>query len=180
MKERWRWVRKYKGYYKVSTLGRVKSVERMSYSGKRKPYRVPERILKTSPFSKDFPYPIVNLTKEGKQKTFAVHDLVLDTFVGPRPKGMVARHFPDRDPTNCKATNLGWATPKENQADRKIHGTEVKGDKHPNCKVTSKQIRKLKRMRKEGYRVDYLADLFNLSLGWISKILNDKERKEGK
>jgi hypothetical protein len=52
-----------------------------------------------------------------------LHRLILEAFHGSCPNGMVARHFPDRDKGNCRADNLSWGTPVENENDKRIHGT---------------------------------------------------------
>ncbi len=51
-----------------------------------------------------------------------VHHLVLETFVGPRPEGYLARHL-DGNPQNNKVKKLTWGTHKENYADAVRHGT---------------------------------------------------------
>lgn len=61
--------------------------------------------------------------------TRSVHQLVLEAFVGPCPPGMQCRHFPDRNPANNHLSNLQWGTPKQNAADRVIHGTNGNGRK---------------------------------------------------
>lgn len=73
-----------------------------------------------------------------------VHTLVLEAFVGPRPKGMQARHFPDRNPANNAATNLLWGTPKQNSADRVFHGTDIQGEKHGMAKLTEALVRDIR------------------------------------
>jgi HNH endonuclease len=42
-----------------------------------------------------------------------VHILMLETFIGPRPEGMLALHCDD-DPLHCVLSNLKWGTPSEN------------------------------------------------------------------
>ena len=74
---------------------------------------------------------LVTLCHKGTRKAFTVHRLVLLAFVGPCPKGMQGCHFPDRNPGNNQLSNLRWDTGKANQADRIIHGTDCRGDKHP-------------------------------------------------
>ncbi len=49
-----------------------------------------------------------------------VHTLVLEAFVGRRPKGHVVCHFPDPDPHNNRLENLQWGTHAENLAHQKI------------------------------------------------------------
>lgn len=88
--------------------------------------------------------PQVGLTKNGKQYQFRVCRLVLTVFVGPCPDGMQACHFPDRDPANNRLENLRWGTPTENQADRKYHGTDIRGEDQGLAKMTEFLVRNLR------------------------------------
>lgn len=51
-----------------------------------------------------------------------VHDIVLETFVGPRPEGMEARHLNGKADDN-RVENLAWSTHQVNMQDTLIHGT---------------------------------------------------------
>jgi hypothetical protein len=68
-------------------------------------------------------YKSVTIMKGKRPESRLVHCLILETFKGPCPPGMQARHFPDSDRTNNRLSNLSWSTPEINQADRKYHGT---------------------------------------------------------
>lgn len=114
--EEWRVVAGFEDF-EVSSLGRVRKLRRGECLLLR-----PDTIRKG--------YQRVALRRDGRQHKRLVHVLVLETFVGPRPAGLVARHFPDRDPTNNSATNLSWCTHAENMADKKVHGTSNTGDRH--------------------------------------------------
>jgi hypothetical protein len=63
-------------------------------------------------------YMLVSL---GFNKKRAVHTLVLEAFVCPRPKGMQCRHLDDNK-KNPRLENLCWGTPKENLADQYRNG----------------------------------------------------------
>lgn len=78
------------------------------------------------------------------RRTKLVHRLILEAFAGPRPKGMQCRHFPDRNPANNRLDNLQWGTGKENQADRRVHGTAHLGEKHPLRKLTDEMVRAIR------------------------------------
>jgi len=52
----------------------------------------------------------------GRGNRFRVSHLVLETFVEPRPEGMVARHWDD-DASNNRVSNLVWGTYSENMYD---------------------------------------------------------------
>lgn len=117
--ERWLPVVGYEGLYEVSDLGRVKSLAR--YVRDRGGVRlVRERVLKSK--SQGFGYRTVMLCREGHRKTRTIHQLVLESFVGPRPEGMVACHG-DGDPANNRRSNLRWDTQSNNLYDAVRHGT---------------------------------------------------------
>jgi len=103
------------GYF-VSDDGRVFSECGMGRAKSK--YGWPRRELRPG-IAKEPGYPFVVLS--GKKGRF-VHRLVLETFVGPRPHGMEARHL-DGDRTNNRVENLRWGTRKENVADAIKHGT---------------------------------------------------------
>ena len=63
-------------------------------------------------------YVRVNLVRNGANVSCAVHCLVLEAFVGPRPAGMEGCHYPDSDRTNNHVDNLRWDTHAENVRDR--------------------------------------------------------------
>lgn len=67
-------------------------------------------------------YPLVTFYKDGVTKTFLVHRILLETFVGPCPPGCESRHL-DGDRGNCTLENLAWGTKKENYQDKVRHGT---------------------------------------------------------
>ena len=84
---------------------------------------------------------VVTLRHNGKSKTFLVHRLVLIAFVGPCPEGMEACHYPDQNYLNNRLENLMWGTDKENQGHRLENGTDCRGTKHWNCKLTVDQVK---------------------------------------
>lgn len=82
----------------------------------------------------------VSLCRDGKSYPSAVHRVVLLAFVGPCPPGMVCRHFPDPSHRNNRLDNLSWGTHKENADDRVAHGTDPRGERGPNAKLTEAQV----------------------------------------
>ena len=114
--EEWKDVHGYEGLYQVSNQGRVKRLPR-NYSLNNNPaIYVPERILKPKHYHK-CGHLAVTLCKNGKQINKTVHGLVLEAFVGQRPKGMDIRHL-DSDPSNNKLDNLAYGTRAENCIDQ--------------------------------------------------------------
>ena len=99
---------------------------------------------KLTALSKVDPRPGVCINLNGKVKFYMVCHLVLEAFVGPRPEGMEACHFPDRDVTNNRTSNLRWDTRKNNFKDRDYHRTTVRGEKHFNAKLTEDAVRDIR------------------------------------
>jgi HNH endonuclease/NUMOD4 motif len=65
---------------------------------------------------------------DGRKHWRKIHRLVLEAFVGPRPSPRHhGAHFPDPDTRNNRLTNLRWALPTENEADKRAHGTAPRG-----------------------------------------------------
>jgi hypothetical protein len=55
---------------------------------------------------------------DGKTVVEQVHQIILETFVGPKPDGMESCHYPDPDRTNNRIENLRWDTHAENAKDK--------------------------------------------------------------
>jgi hypothetical protein len=174
--EIWRDIPNYEGFYQVSNLGNIKSLQRTiqcpSRWGGLKGLTTPERILKLNKMSSG--YQLINLFKNNKSKGFLVHRLVLTCFIGPCPKGMECRHLDGTKDNNC-LDNLCWGTATENQADRQQHGTKCIGTKNPMAKKTEKEIKEIRRLYSVGAYNQYeLADMFNLTQTTVGAIVNHK------
>jgi hypothetical protein len=103
--EEWRPVIGYEGVYSVSSFGRVR--RDMAGQGTRagiirKPYINPQTG-----------YLVVTLGHLGIKRTFATHQLVAESFLGPCPSGHIVHHK-DEDHTNARLSNLEYATQAQN------------------------------------------------------------------
>lgn len=116
--EEWRDIPEYEGYYQVSNLGRVKSlertVERVSKWGTLDRMPIKEKILK--PCKVVDGYLSVNLYLNKKHRQRKIHILVASAFIGPRPENCVIRHL-DGNPENNRLDNLKYGTQSENIID---------------------------------------------------------------
>jgi hypothetical protein len=138
--EEWRSVPGFEGRYEVSNHGRVKSLPNSR--------RRTELILQQGVHKRQG-HRIINLTgHDGTahfQKTYWVHRLVLEAFVGPAPLRMEGCHN-DGDPANNHIDNLRWGTDADNQGDRIAHGTSNRGKRNGHnvldeCQVVSIKLR---------------------------------------
>ena len=78
-KEIWKDVLGYEGYYMVSNLGNVKSLERFRLGNKKSLTKVNERLLKYK--IDKYGYKVYSLTKFAKTNMFTCHRLVAKSFI---------------------------------------------------------------------------------------------------
>ena len=123
-------------------------------------------------------YMLVSFPQRGKRRTVFVHQLVLEAFVGPCPEGCESRHFPDRNPKNNTLGNLRWGTRVENAADRKLHGTDIRGNRHPLHKLSDSTVRSIRTDYANGAKQADLVRKHNVSRSVVSRIVNNKCRTE--
>ena len=100
----------------------------------------------------------------GRDYQLIVSRIVLEAFVGPCPQGLVACHYPDRDPANNALSNLRWDTWLNNMADRDKHGTTVKGEKVWCSKLTSDEVLAIRAEHATGeVTLQHLAEKYGMS-----------------
>jgi hypothetical protein len=83
----------------------------------------------------------------GGSKSVGVHIFVLLAWKGLPAPGQQCRHL-DNNRTNNVLGNLLWGTRKENEADKKIHGTDNGGEKHYAALLTDKQAAACREIRR--------------------------------
>lgn len=124
--EEWRPVIGYEGIYEVSSIGRVKSLDRVIFmkTGGTSHRKGILLALRGTPSG----HSEVKLSRNSSPKTKLVHQLVCESFYGPRPEGMEVRHLND-DPSDNRVQNLRWGTRSENSLDRVRNGIEWQTNK---------------------------------------------------
>lgn len=118
--EIWKDIENYEGYYQISNLGRLKSLERnipRVNNGKIVNYIQKERIIKLTKNGKDG-YFKVYLRKNNTYKRFYIHRLVARYFLKDGTEKYNDKSFnvnhKDGIKTNNKKDNLEWVTRSEN------------------------------------------------------------------
>ncbi len=153
--------------YEVSNHGRVRSYWCRGYQSRRYLTDTPQRILK--PLFDKRGYLYVRLFRNSKSYRFFVHQLVLLTFIGPRPHGTESCHN-DGNKLNNSPSNLRWDTPANNYADVRKHGSQ-KGMNHPSSKLIDEQIIKIRKMASQGFIHEIIGKMFGVSREAISGIV---------
>lgn len=111
---------------------------------------------------------------DGRRHYEWVHILVLETFVGPRPEGMIARHK-NGEANDNRLDNLIWGTYLENARDRAEHGKTVTGVRSPHSALTEEQV--LEILNSTESRKS-LAHKYNVSVVAIWKIKTGRTYKD--
>lgn len=123
-REVWTFVYGYPGLYEVSTLGRIRSMDRVVPCGLGRTRTIPGRIRALT-IRKDNRLTVGLTRADGKITTHYIHKLVLLSFRGPPPPGTEGCHN-DGNYHNCALDNLRWDTRSSNTLDQVRHGTHNK------------------------------------------------------
>ena len=123
LKEEFRPVPGYEGYYEVSNFGNVKSLEREYLINGKYTSTVKERIRKVTLNNRGYLQLI--LSKDGKCRCIRIHTIVAMAFLGHKPDGthkIVVDHI-DNNPLNNHVSNLQLISSRENLSKDKKNGT---------------------------------------------------------
>lgn len=175
MKEVWKSLRKvveFGTYYKVSNLGRVKSVDRMTNGAKSK-----GQIMKLRK-DKDG-YLMVNLSEKGKKKTYKVHRLVALAFL-ENPTNRPEVNHKSGDKADNTVDNLEWVTSKANMRHAHKNGliAYAKGVKNSNAKLNDEKVLEIRQLYRTGkYTYKQIAEKFDISESSAYNVVRRKRWK---
>lgn len=122
----------------------------------------------------------VGLYNSNKHELKRVHRLVLETFIGKCPIGMHGCHN-NGVKTDNRLENLRWDTPKNNVADKRVHGTLKFGENHYYSKLNRLKVRVAIHLRGMGWTCNRIAKLYKVTSGAIAVATRgDTWRENGK
>lgn len=107
--EIWKDIPGYEGLYQASNLGRVKSVHRIYFAGKRHLTKCAqkEKLLKCN--TDKTGYPKLRTNKDGKRGLLHLRSVIATLFV-PNPFSLPCVKNKDGDKKNLVASNLEWSS----------------------------------------------------------------------
>ena len=112
--EVWLDIKDYEGYYQVSNLGRIRSLDRESKHSKNHTRFIKGKILSLRENKSRAGYFEVSLHKNKKEKRFRVHRLVAEAFLNNENNFPQVNHI-DGDKSNNTIWNLEWVTDLQNK-----------------------------------------------------------------
>jgi hypothetical protein len=163
--EIWKDIKGYEGIYMISSLGRVKSLEKKSknHSGFFKTLK--EKTLKTH-ISKTGYY-VVDLKLNCYRKTFKIHRLLAIHFL-EKPDGKDFVNHKNGIKIDNNLSNLEWCTIKENN----LHAvkTGLRNDLGVNNKNSKLSVEDVFYIRNSNLKVSDLAIKFDMNQSTIYKL----------
>lgn len=155
--EEWKAIPGFEGIYEASTLGRIRSVDRIERD---RPLPRKGKVLAT--YRQAGKHTHVTLYLHGKRIMCKVHRLVLLTFSGEPESGQEGDHINfDRDDNSV--TNLRWLSKLENMRHSFKAGRHALGEAKPGSKLNPEKVRKIVEMRKGGRKRSEIAKQFGVS-----------------
>jgi hypothetical protein len=164
--EIWRTIKGYNGRYVISNSGEIKRVKSLRLD------RAKLGKLRKN-HDKDG-YRKIQLHKEGKAKSFFIHRLVLQTFVGNPKKGQQSNHKNGIKSDN-RVCNLEWCSRKENveHAHRTGLCDRAIGSRHHKAKLKDWEVLSIRKeySRKDHVTLKYLSNKYGVTFSTISRII---------
>lgn len=182
--EEWRDVIGFEGLYQVSSLGRVKSVERrIKVNGSQQACKtIKERICfqkQNRPTGRGYVRYLVSLYKSNKQTTRNVARLVAEAFI-PNPLGLPCVLHLDDNALNNRVENLEWGTPQENSRQAAERGRLRYGQEHHASSLSDVDRRNAYEMLASGLPVSEVATRLSAPFGAICDLKHGRIKGYGK
>lgn len=169
-KEIWKDVPNYEGYYQVSNLGNVRSLDRIVKKSDGHTQFFKGRLIKQK--TDDIGRRSLCLKKNGKQKDTRAHMLVALAFIGERPEGYHVCHI-DGNASNNNLENLRYDTPTQNRID--IYRNNRKG---PKGKLYIKEVLEIRELYKNNiFNQNELSELYKVNQSSIGAIIRKEKFK---
>lgn len=170
MEEIWKDIPDFNGAYQASTLGRIRSVDRVDCAGR----RLKGQILTGRPSKSGHLY--INPSIGGTSKNYTVHRLVARTFFGEIDPKLDVCHN-DGNPQNNVLSNLRVDTRAGNASDRLKHGTHARGDRCATSRLTADQVYEIRVRYKNGESAKCLAEKFGITIRPLFRIVKGDQWK---
>ena len=171
--EVWKDILGYEGYYQVSNLGRVRSLDRIIKRRNSSDMIRKGTILRGQP-DKDG-YLLVGLKFEGREYKAKVHRLVAQAFI-PNPENKPFVNHIDGNKDRNDILNLEWVTALENSSHAKSTGLlkPAKGEDSGKHKLSEQDVLSIRKLVKSGKSMNSVAKMYGVSFTSVRYIIIGK------
>lgn len=170
--EVWKPIKNFEGYYEVSNIGRVRSIERNVFcKSKTNPNRIKGCIRKLR--LDKYGYETVSLKKNNTTKIGKVHRLVAEVFVENKLLSPEVNHI-NGIKTDNRVENLEWNTTLQNSRHRTITRLTKPVLSDEQINFIRENVVIINNGRKNENSISDLARRFNVCRNTIMDILNNK------
>lgn len=114
-------------------------------------------------------YATVRFLYQGRKQRQLLHRVVAMVFIGPAPSPQHHVAHNDGNFRNNHVSNLRWATPKENNADKRLHGTYQLGSETSCAKLDENAVRFIRQSDLSGLE---LAAMFGVTRRAVDRARN--------
>lgn len=166
MKEIWKPVKGFEDYYKVSNLGRVKSLSRVVPFGSQQ-RTVNGKFLSQIDHGNGYVY--VTFSTKNKHKNKYVHRIVCESFKDNPNKLEEVNHIDGNKQNNC-IENLEWITGINNKRHAMKTGLSASGSKKTTAKLSRAEARQIKREKLVGIPSKIIATNHEVSIAIVNSI----------
>jgi len=177
MTEIWKDIECYEGFYQVSNMGRVKSLDRLRRHPNGSVNQWFGRILKET--TRKDKMQTVGLLKHGERISKYIHRLAATTFI-PNPLNKPCVNHIDNNPSNNRIENLEWCTHKENMHHAVNQSRMACGERHHYAKLKEKDVINIRKTYRKYsiHRNSYsLAKKYKVDQSMIWYIVNNRNWK---
>lgn len=167
----WKDIEGYEGFYQVSNMVKVRSLDRVVNNNGGK-WLVKGRILK--PNLNSHGYLQVILCKNGIHRAKTVHRLIAEAFI-KNPNNYPQINHKNGIKTDNRVDNLEWCDQSHNMRHAYKNGLSSKiGEKNSRAKLTKKQVIEIKARLLVGFKCVGLAKEYDVNPATISDIKTEK------
>ncbi|MCT3335172.1 NUMOD4 domain-containing protein [Lacticaseibacillus paracasei] len=165
-KEIWRDIKGFEGLYQISTIGRVRSLDRVDSRGNYRKGKALADVVSGNGYHQ------VNLWRDGKVEIKLTHRLMAKTFI-PNPDNLPQVNHRDEDKGNNRVENLEWCTASYNTNYGTRNERAAKANERPIYAVSGSGHRYFFESARKA------AELLGLDRSAVSKCLRGKRKYHG-